>query len=72
MEYHYDRQPGDGHLLHSLLTHGMGFCVVRDGESLTHPPTGAEALRRFRELLESRGYDPDTLTVSVRRKRVPA
>jgi hypothetical protein len=29
----------------------------------------SETLRRLRATLEVRGYDPDTLTISVRRKK---
>lgn len=69
--YHYDKQRADGHMLHSLLTHGMGFVGLRPGEptSLHTTMSSAEALRRFRATLEARGYDPDTFRISVRRKR---
>jgi len=62
----------DGHMLHNLLTYGAGFVVAdRDELARRGAITGTEMIRRLREELERRGYDPDTLTISVRRKREP-
>jgi len=68
--YHFDRAPQDGHMMHNLLTFGAGFVVAKDGETARRGDiTGPEMVRRLRAELERRGYDPDTLTISVRRKR---
>jgi hypothetical protein len=62
----YQDDPANGVLLSKVLTFGVGFPVQKEGEK---QPTGPEMWRRFRAELESRGFDPDTFTVSVRRKK---
>lgn len=66
--YHFDKRPQDGHWIASLLTEGARETVKRPGEESVFLSWN-ETLRRLRETLETRGYDPDTLVISVRRKR---
>lgn len=58
--FHFDRQPADGHFLHSFMRAGQ--MDVTDASS-------GEAMAAFRAALERRGFDPDTFRISVRRKR---
>jgi hypothetical protein len=64
--FHYDRSPQDGWLLHNLLTHGAMWVTRREGETGS---ADGEMVERLRAELERRGYDPNTLTISVRRRR---
>lgn len=64
--YHFDKRPEDGHFLASLMTEGARRTV---SENESEYVSWTETLKRLRATLVARGYDPDTLTISVRRKR---
>jgi hypothetical protein len=73
MVYHWDRRSQDGCFLSTLLTEGARSSVLTPEElSRGVYLSWDETLRRLRATLEARGYDPDTLTISVRRKRPTA
>jgi hypothetical protein len=68
--YHFDKRPQDGHFIASLLTEGARATVMEPEEHQRGVYLSwSETLRRLRATLEVRGYDPDTLTISVRRKK---
>ena len=71
--YHWDKRPQDGRLIASLLTEGARATVLEPEEHQRGVYLSwNETLRRLRATLEARGYDPDTLTISVRRRRATA
>lgn len=67
--YRWDRSSHDGAMLHCIFDLGAAFFVRRDGERRDRLPSIGETVARLRAELDRRGFDPDTLTISVRRKR---
>ena len=65
--YHYDRKP-NSHWLHCLLHGAMHQGIPPEERASLF---GSTNVAMFRRELERRGYDPDTFTISVRRKATP-
>ncbi len=64
----WDRNAMDGHFLNALLNLGADRLMREDGDGVGLQPIG-QSVARLRAELERRGFDPDTFTISVRRKR---
>lgn len=61
--YVYDRRPMDGHWMHCAIN----FLAAAMGDK-KREPFQQSTLDAFRAEMEARGFDPDTLTISVRWK----